>query len=356
MLDDRYTQQINLPDFGIAGQKKISNAHVVCIGAGGLGSSCLYYLVAAGVGTITIVDGDTVELSNLHRQILFTTADIGANKVESARHRLLALNPDIQINIHPSYLDAKNATSMLQLDNLHYDVIIDAGDNLALTYLLNDIACKYNIPLIYASANKFNAQLAFLLGSKGACYKCVYPQYTPIAEDCATSGILGALVGMMGSMQALETIKYLVNSDNISQSYLLTVDTQNMRFNKIPITKDANCDLCGKNNANLVLKDYVASHCAVTQPQLEHYHNSILIDVRSLEEWQVDGLLGSHNIPLSKLLQADVQEHLPDDKAADYLIYCASGMRSDQALKIFQHHGFKNVSCLKGGLRALQQT
>ena len=356
MLDDRYTQQINLPDFGIAGQKKIANSHVVCIGAGGLGSSCLYYLAAAGVGSITIVDGDTVELSNLHRQILFTNADIGSNKVESAKHRLLALNPEIQINIHAHYLDAKNANSMLQLDNLNIDVIIDAGDNLALTYLLNDISCKYNIPLIYASANKFTAQLAFLAGSKGACYKCVHPQYTPIVEDCATAGILGALVGMMGSMQALETIKYLVNGDNISQSYLLTVDTQSMRFKNIPITKDANCSLCSKNNANLALKDYGATTCSVTEKQLENYHNSILIDVRSLEEWQFDGLPGSHNIPLPKLLQADIQEHLPDDNDADYLIYCASGIRSDQALKIFQHHGFKNVSCLKGGLRALKQT
>jgi sulfur-carrier protein adenylyltransferase/sulfurtransferase len=357
MNSARYSSQTILPQVGVAGQQQLKSVSVLCVGSGGLGCACLYYLVAAGVGNVTIVDADIVDVSNLQRQILFSVSDIGKLKVTAAKDRLLQLNPEINITTIASTITAANASAIVQ----GHDLIVAATDSLATSFLLNDLAIKVQIPLVYAAANKFTGQLAVFDTQLGACLRCLYPDYPRSLGNCASSGILGALVGMLGSMQALEAIKLLLTKDNAHSdllplvSKLLTIDATSLEISKFHIAKDQTCAVCTLHSQSIVLQDYLpAIDDTLAIHTLSKDNNFTLIDVRSCSEWQYNALPTAINIPLNSLSSDQLQQLLPPDKSAAYLIYCHTDTRSRQALSIFRDNGFTNVRYLAGGLAKLQ--
>ena len=347
----RYGRQAVLPEIGAAGQEKLSRAAVLCIGAGGLGCPALLYLAAAGIGRIGIVDFDTVDETNLQRQVLFTMNQVGMNKARAAAERLQALNPEIVIEPHETELTDKNALTLFK----NYDVIIDGTDNFAAKFLINDAALKSAKPFVYASILGFEGQLAVFGAPGGPCYRCLFPAppHTHI-PSCAEAGVIGAIAGILGAAQAMEAIKLVLENDSLSPlaGKLWIIDLRTMETRLLSLARDPHCPACSKNPEDIALI-YNSPVCGaiseITPQQARASTSALIIDVREQQEWDAGHIENARLVPLSQLAQGFVPE-LP--KNCEIIIHCQKGKRGLQAAQILKARGYSNVSNLQGGYEA----
>lgn len=355
----RYARHFSLPEVGAEGQRRLKAARVLCIGAGGLGSPVLMYLAAAGIGEIGLIDPDTVDQSNLQRQILHSTNDVGRLKVESARDRLTSINPEVCLTTFPNRFTASNAARIAA----PYDVLIDGTDNFATRYLSNDLAVLTGKPNVYGSIYRFEGQVSvFAPHLGGPCYRCLFPH--PPAPDavpsCAEGGVLGVLPGIIGCLQANEAIKLILGVGEPLVGRLVHFDALAFRFREIRLRRDPDCALCGKTPSITELAD---NHFACAMPEspalpeidvleLKRRMDSgkpfVLLDVREPGEFEVARLPGSILIPLGELPQR-LTELTPD---APTIIHCKAGGRSAKALALLTEAGFADACHVKGGINA----
>lgn len=353
----RYERQVILPEIGRAGQERLVRSRVLVIGAGALGTPALYYLAAAGVGTLGIADGDTLELSNLHRQILYASDDVGRRKVDAAAERLRAFNPDVQIETHALRADAGNIVELIK----PYEVVVDATDRLETKFLINDACAKAGRALVHAAVLGFEARAAVFDARFGPCLRCLYPEPPEVpALTCSEAGVLGAVTGMTGSLQALEAIKWLLLHDDERPvaglrletllGRLWILDGRTLATRVIELPRDPECIICGEDAADIMLESAQPDVAEIAYEQLCDYPNTLLVDVRENEEWAAGHLPGAVHYPLSELI-----EQLPElEKRQHYVFYCAHGQRSLFAAKLFQEAGYRNTFSLAGGITACQ--
>ena len=362
----RYARHFTLEQVGPAGQEKLKNSSVLCIGAGGLGSPSALYLAAAGIGRIGIVDPDIVELSNLQRQILHGQSTLGMSKLESAQQRLLDINPHVQIDLHACHFTSQNAIEIAQ----NYDIIIDGTDNFPTRYLSNDVAYFLKKPNIYASIFRFEGQLSvFAPHLGGPCYRCMLPQ--PPEPDsvpsCAEAGVLGVLPGIMGSLQAMEAIKILLDAGEPPLGKLIHYDALQTTFREFNLRRDPQCPLCGENPTITEPIDYdqfcgtqTANNKTMNsfeisveelQQKLNANFTGTLLDVRETWEYEVANIPEARLIPLGEFLTI-VPELEALGKDHEILIHCKSGIRSARACEFLIENGFNNVRNVAGGIDA----
>ena len=355
----RYARQINLAQVGEEGQRRLKKARVLCIGAGGLGSPAGLYLAAAGIGTIGIVDQDTVDPSNLHRQLLHGTADVGREKTDSARSRLLAINPTIEIETYTTRLCAGNATDLIH----NYDIVLDGSDNLPTRYLSSDICVWERKPNIYGSVHQFEGQASvFAPHLGGPCYRCLFPEPPPpeAIPSCAEAGVLGVVPGLLGIIQALEALKLIIGAGDNLIGRLLHIDALTMRFREFNIRPDPNCPVCGQSPTIMQPIDYEqfcsrASASRVRgisatqlQEMLSRGETVALVDVREPFEFEIARMANSQLIPLGT-----IPDRLTDIAQGEKtVIMCKSGVRSARAIEFLRGKGFDNLLNLEGGLDA----
>lgn len=358
----RYARHFSLPEVGAEGQRRLKAARVLCIGAGGLGSPVLMYLAAAGIGEIGLIDPDTVDQSNLQRQILHGTDDVGRLKVESARDRLTAINPEVRLTTFPDRFTADNASSIAA----PYDLLIDGTDNFATRYLSNDLAVLTGKPNVYGSIYRFEGQVSvFAPHLGGPCYRCLFPK--PPAPDavpsCAEGGVLGVLPGIVGCLQANEAIKLILGIGEPLVGRLVHFDALAFRFREIRLRRDPDCALCGKTPSIKQLEE-IHFDCAMPLPptlpeidvqELQRRMASgkpfVLLDVREPGEYEVARLPGSLLIPLGELPQR-LNEL---DPGAPTIVHCKAGGRSAKALALLMEAGFADARHVKGGINAWSQ-
>ena len=364
----RYSRHLILPEVGMEGQQKLKAAKVLCVGTGGLGAPLTYYLAAAGIGTIGLVDFDVVDESNLQRQIIHSTKDVGRPKIDSAAEKLTALNPNVRIVKHETMLTSANALEIIK----DYDIVADGTDNFPTRYLVND-ACVLsgNKPNAYGSIFRFEGQASVFATEEGPCYRCLYPEPPPpgLVPSCAEGGVLGILPGLVGVIQATEVIKLILGKGEPLIGRLLLVDSLNMKFRELNLRKNPDCPVCGKNPTVTELIDYqqfcgIAPEPKVDQvtaiqngiPQispkdlkqkLDSGADIFVLDVREPHEYQIANL-GAKLIPLGDL-PARASEL---DKNREIVVHCKSGGRSQKASEFLAQNGFKNVSNLAGGITA----
>lgn len=366
----RYSRHILLPEVGLAGQEKLAAARILVIGAGGLGSPAALYLAAAGIGTLGIADFDRVEEHNLQRQILHDTASVGTPKTTSARDRLLGLNPDIRIELHDRGVTPDNAVDLFQ----QYDLIVDGSDNFATRYLNNDAAFFAHKPLVYGSIFRFEGQVSFFdPAAGGPCYRCLFP-HPPApgtVPNCAEAGVFGALCGMIGSLQAMEAIKFFLQAGELMRGKLLVIDALGSQFRTINLKKDPACPLCGREPTITAIDEaHYNQTCeappAATTPImsdettpleidiaqakqiLDTDPNAVLLDVREPFELDICRIDGSLAIPMGTIPQN--LGRLPRDQTI--LVQCHHGGRSRQVTEYLREHGFTRVSNVAGGIDA----
>jgi len=367
----RYHRQLILPELGTAGQERLRDAGVFVVGAGGLGSPAALYLAAAGVGRIGVADGDRVELSNLHRQILHCTADVGERKTVSARARLLALNPEVEVVEHPYRLTSENALDALG----GWDVVIDGSDNFPTRYLVNDACVLLGIPLVYGAIFRFDGQASVFAAPGGPCYRCLFRDPPPpgLVPGCAEAGVLGALPGIVGSIQAAETIKLIVGIGAPLIGRLLLIDALGSEYRMLEIRRDPECPVCGENPTVTGLIDY-EEFCGVDEADapfaipggfrlpvpmpevsarelremLDEGWDPVLVDVREPEEHEMSNLddLGALAIPIGEL-EARLAELDPD---RDTVWFCRTGRRSAEVVEFLHSRGFEKALNLAGGI------
>jgi molybdopterin/thiamine biosynthesis adenylyltransferase/rhodanese-related sulfurtransferase len=360
----RYSRQLLLPEVGFEGQRKLAKSKVLIVGAGGLGSPVALYLAAAGVGELGLVDFDNVDASNLQRQILYGTHDVGRPKLEAARWRLEDLNPEVRIAAHPVHLDRENALEILR----PYDVVVDGTDNFPTRYLLNDATVLLGKPNVYGSIYRFEGQASVFDARRGPCYRCLYPEPPPpgVVPSCAEGGVLGVLPGLVGTIQAIETLKLLLGIGDGLVGRLLLVDALGLNFRELALRKDPDCVLCGPHATQHELVDYPA-FCGVADvpatggvPEvtpaevaraLASSEPPYLLDVREPGEWALGYLPTAHLIPCGELTER--LGELTD--ARDLIVYCKSGARSAQATRLLLDLGFSHVRHLRGGLDAYRR-
>lgn len=362
----RYDRHVILPEVGVEGQRKLKAARVLMIGTGGLGSPLGMYLAAAGVGRLGIVDFDVVDESNLQRQIVHGTKDVGRPKIASAYDRLHDINPFAQIKTYETAFTSDNATEIMK----DYDLVVDGTDNFATRYLVNDACVLLGKPNVYGSIFRFEGQVSvFHPAGGGPCYRCLYPEPPPpgLVPSCAEGGVLGVLPGVVGTLQATETIKLILGAGDSLLGRLLTFDALSMKFRELKLRKAPDCPLCGPNPTVTELVDY-EEFCGLNLPQeappevtpeefksqWEAGRKPVLIDVRNPHEWEIANLeeFGARLVPLSTL-----SEHLPEfDKEADIVVHCKSGGRSGKAQAQMLEAGFKKVRNLAGGMLAWSDT
>ena len=357
----RYSRQIVIPQIQASGQERIRNAKVLCIGAGGLGSPALMYLAAAGVGTIGIVDFDTVDETNLHRQILFGQSDIGKKKVDVARTKIQESNPLVTVNIYPLRIDTTNVLEIMS----NYDIIIDATDNFATRYLINDAAVLLNKAYVWGSVNRFDGQAAIFWSSLGPCYRCLHP--TPPApgtvQNCAEAGVLGVLCASIASMQVNEVIKAITGIGELQIGKLMIYEALEAEYLKIDIHKNPQCVICSVNPTQINLLENYESFCGVvaeaeiSAKELKNKFASnddfLLVDVREPEEFADSRIPGSVLIPVAGFVDASAFKLLPRDK--EIILHCRSGIRSATCLALIQKAGFTNSRHLDGGIVAWEK-
>jgi molybdopterin/thiamine biosynthesis adenylyltransferase/rhodanese-related sulfurtransferase len=358
----RYSRHLRLPEVGLGGQRRLKAARVIVVGAGGLGSPAAMYLAAAGVGTIGLVDDDRVELTNLQRQLLHDTADVGRPKTESARDRLLALNPEIDVRLHTRRLASENALSILG----EYDVIVDGSDNFPTRYLVNDAAVILGLPLVYGAIFRFEGQASVFAVRDGPCYRCLFREPPPpeLAPNCAEAGVLGVLPGLVGSIQATETLKLILGRGRGLAGRLLLVDALDMEFRQLRLRRDPECAVCGERPSIHEPIDYehfcaTASAAPAGVPDIEAAELArslakgepiTLIDVREPFEWAICNLgsVGARLIPHGQL-----GEHIEElRRAGPLVLYCRSGVRSAEAVRTLLEQGLDDVRNLRGGILA----
>ncbi len=357
----RYSRQIVIPQIQASGQERIRNAKVLCIGAGGLGSPALMYLAAAGVGTIGIVDFDTVDETNLHRQILFGQSDIGKKKVDVARTKIQESNPLVAVNIYPLTIDTTNVLEIMS----NYDIIIDATDNFATRYLINDAAVLLNKAYVWGSVNRFDGQAAIFWSSLGPCYRCLHP--TPPApgtvQNCAEAGVLGVLCASIASMQVNEVIKAITGIGELQIGKLMIYEALEAEYSKIDIHKNPQCVICSVNPTQVNLLENYESFCGVVaeaeisakelKNKFANNDDFLLVDVREPEEFADSRIPGSVLIPVAGFVDASAFKLLPRDK--EIILHCRSGIRSATCLALIQKAGFTNSRHLDGGIVAWEK-
>ncbi|TAE27371.1 MAG: molybdopterin-synthase adenylyltransferase MoeB [Candidatus Kapaibacterium sp.] len=365
----RYSRHLLLPEVGMEGQKRLSTAKVLIIGAGGLGSPAALYLAAAGIGTLGIVDGDVVDESNLQRQILHTTATIGKRKTESAMQQISALNPHVSVQCHDTMLNRQNALEILSL----YDVVLDGTDTFATRYLVNDACFFLKKPLVYGSVYRFDGQVSSFDAARGTgCYRCLYSAPPPpdLVPNCAEGGVLGVLPGIIGTLQATEVIKILLGIGEVLFGRLLLANPLQMDFTSISFPRNSACPLCGNAPTITELQDYdYEAFCnpistteqsytphELSLAELETFHqrteNLVVIDVREAHERLLSRIEPSVHIPLSNLA-----EHVQNlATTSEIVLYCASGKRSAQAASILNSQHFQNIYHLRGGINSYLQS
>jgi sulfur-carrier protein adenylyltransferase/sulfurtransferase len=361
----RYLRHLSLPEVGLEGQRKIRAARVLCVGAGGLGSPIAMYLAAAGVGTLGIVDCDAVELSNLQRQILHGTPDVGRTKTQSAADALHRLNPLVEVVLHDTRLSSANALDILR----PYNIVADGTDNFPTRYLTNDACVLLHKPNAYGSVFRFEGQASlFAPHLGGPCYRCLYPEPPPpgTVPSCAEGGVLGVLPGIIGLIQATEILKLILGRGASLLNRLLLFDALEMRFREVKLRRDPQCPLCGDKPTITQLTDYEAfcgagpaSGAASTHPDevlvrelklaLEDPRLGIqVLDVREPHEYQLAHIKGARLFPLSTLPQRFAEL----DRNQPYYLHCKTGGRSFQALQFLRERGFKDLKSVKGGIAA----
>ena len=364
---ERYSRHLIMPEVGLEGQRKLKAAKVLCIGAGGLGSPAAMYLTAAGVGTIGIVDFDVVDFSNLQRQLLHGTPDVGRSKLDSAKDRLNALNPNVHVETYEAALSSENALTLFA----PYDVILDGTDNFPTRYLVNDACVLSGKPNAYGSIFRFEGQASVFGAKDGPCYRCLYPEPPPpgLVPSCAEGGVFGVLPGIIGVIQATETIKLILGIGEPLIGRFLIYDALRMRFRELKLRKDAECPVCGTNPTVTELIDYeqfcgvaphqVAGTAAISgamgtgalsstelKAELDRGENLVILDVREPQEYQINRIPGSILIPLGDLPKRYVEL----DPNAAIVSQCKSGVRSAKAQEILYSKGFTNVRNLTGGI------
>src|SRR5438552_138865 len=355
----RYSRHLIMPEVTAEGQKRLKAARVLCIGAGGLGSPAALYLAAAGVGRLGLVDFDRVDLTNLQRQILHGTKDIGRSKLESARDRLRDINPDIEVELHECRLSSQNAEKIVA----EYDVIVDGSDNFATRYLSNDVCVFAGKPNVYGSVFRFEGQTTvFAPQLGGPCYRCLFPEPPPpdSVPNCAQAGLLGVLPGIIGMLQASETIKLIVGIGDPLIGRLLHFDALKVKFRELNLRRDPQCPICGENPTIFAPIDY-DQFCGARADQavptisvhdvkrkMDAREAFQLIDVRETFEYEIARIDGAKLIPLGEI--ADRADELPREQLI--IVHCHSGQRSAQAVRLLRQRGFANVYNLEGGIDA----
>src|SRR3990170_4450916 len=362
----RYSRHLLIPEVGLSGQKKIKSARVLVIGTGGLGSPVALYLAAAGVGRIGLVDYDVVDFSNLQRQVIHGTSGLGTLKVESARQRMLDINPEIQVDVYNEPFTSENGMRIAQ----EYDILIDGTDNFPTRYLVNDLCVFTGKPNVYGSIFRFEGQVSVFDARRGPCYRCLFPDPPPpgMVPSCAEGGVFGVLPGTIGTLQATEVLKLLLGIGEPLIGRLMLFDALGMRFDEVRLKKNPRCVVCGENPSVTDLIDYEA-FCGVPghdrgdegsagvewditagdlHARLGRGEPVRLIDVREPHEWEIAHLPGAELFPLGSL-----PEHFNEfDSAEEMVLFCKSGSRSARALDLLRRAGFRKMRNLKGGINA----
>ncbi len=359
----RYSRHLIMPEVGMEGQLKLKAASVLCIGAGGLGSPVALYLAAAGVGRIGIVDFDVVDYSNLQRQIIHGTPDVGRPKLDSARDRLTAINPEIRVVTHDAALSSANALDLLS----GYDIIVDGTDNFPTRYLVNDACVILGKPNVYGSIFRFEGQVSVFATKDGPCYRCLYPEPPPpgLVPSCAEGGVLGILPGVIGTIQATEAVKLIIGTGEPLIDRFMIYDALRMRFRELKLKKDPECPVCGESPTVTELIDY-EQFCGITpavaadtsdgddatvedlKARLDANDGVFLLDVREPQEFDICRIPGSTLIPLGDLPQRLTELEGRDDM----IVHCKSGVRSAKAVKLLREAGFSRAKNLRGGILA----
>jgi sulfur-carrier protein adenylyltransferase/sulfurtransferase len=361
----RYSRHLIIPEIGMTGQKRLKNAKVLCVGAGGLGSPALLYLAAAGVGTLGIVDFDTVDESNLQRQVIHGQSDIGRPKAESARDSITEINPYVNVVLYEEALSTENAMEIFS----QFDLIVDGTDNFATRYLVNDACVLLGKPYVWGSIFRFDGQASVFWAEYGPCYRCLYPDPPPpgMVPSCAEGGVLGVLCGSIGSIQVTEAIKLITGVGDSLAGRLMIYDALEMNYRTVRIRKDPECVICGKNPTITQLIDYeafcgvvsedaqqAASGSTITATELktmlDNDDNIFLVDVREPNEYEIVSIPGSVLIPKDQFLTGAALERLPQDKRI--VLHCKSGARSAEALAVVKNAGFSDAVHVGGGVLA----
>ncbi|MEV0350958.1 adenylyltransferase/sulfurtransferase MoeZ [Nonomuraea sp. NPDC050680] len=360
----RYSRHLIIPDVGMAGQKRLKNAKVLCVGAGGLGSPALMYLAAAGVGTLGVIDFDIVDESNLQRQIIHGQSDVGRPKAESAAATVREINPLVDVVVHNTALTNDNVMEIFS----GYDLIVDGTDNFATRYMVNDAAVLLGKPYVWGSIYRFDGQASVFWAEHGPCYRCLYPEPPPpgMVPSCAEGGVLGVLCASIGSIQVNEAIKLLTGIGDPLVGRLMIYDALEMKYRDVKVRKDPECVLCGKNpTVTQLLDDYeafcgaisdeaaeAATGSTITARELKAMQDNgddiFLVDVREINEYEIVSIPGATLIPKGEFLNGSALEKLPQDKRI--VLHCKSGARSAEALAIVKNAGFSDAVHVGGGV------
>jgi sulfur-carrier protein adenylyltransferase/sulfurtransferase len=365
----RYSRHLIIPDVGMSGQKRLKNARVLCVGAGGLGSPALMYLAAAGVGTLGIVEFDVVDESNLQRQIIHGQSDIGRSKAESARDSVKEINPYVDVILHEERLDSSNVMQLFA----QYDLIVDGTDNFATRYLVNDACVLLGKPYVWGSIYRFDGQASVFWAEHGPCYRCLYPEPPPpgMVPSCAEGGVLGVLCASIGSIQVTEAIKLLTGIGDPLVGRLKVYDALEMDYREVRIRKDPDCAVCSPNATVTELIDYDAFCGVISDAAAEAARDStisvhdlkqmlderergerdfVLIDVREPVEWEIVSIDGAVLMPKGEFLDGSALEKLPNDK--QIVLHCKVGGRSAEVLAVLHGAGFSDAVHVGGGINA----
>lgn len=361
----RYSRHLIIPDVGMEGQKRLKNAKVLCVGAGGLGSPTLMYLAAAGVGTLGIIDFDEVDTSNLQRQVIHGESDVGRPKAESARDSIKEINSLVDVVLHTERLDSSNAMRIFE----PYDLVIDGTDNFATRYLVNDTCVLLDKPYVWGSIYRFDGQASVFWAEHGPCYRCLYPEPPPpgMVPSCAEGGVLGVLCSSIGSIQVNEAIKLIAGIGDPLVGRLMIYDALEMSYRTVKARKDPECPLCGKNPTVTELIDYeafcgtvsdeaqeAAAGSTITATELKQMMDRgddfYLVDVREPNEYEIVSIPGATLIPKGEILSGAALSTLPQDKPV--VLHCKSGARSAEALAALKDAGFADATHVQGGVLA----
>jgi len=359
----RYSRHLIMPEVGMEGQRKLKQARVLCIGAGGLGAPLLMYLAAAGVGTLGLVDFDVVDFTNLQRQVIHGTGDVGRSKLESAREAVREINPNVEVVSYETRLNAENALEIFR----DYDIVADGTDNFPTRYLVNDACVLLGKPNVYGSIFRFEGQASVFYAAAGPCYRCLYPEPPPpgLVPSCAEGGVLGVLPGIIGCLQALETVKLIVDKGEPLIGRLLLFDALGMKFRELKLRKNPECPVCGENPSIRELIDY-EQFCGIRGEEqeaemsvpeitplelkrmMDENRMPVLLDVREPHEYEICRIEGAKLIPLGEVA-ARMHEL---DTADEIVVHCRSGVRSAKAVDFLMRAGFRKIKNLQGGILA----
>jgi sulfur-carrier protein adenylyltransferase/sulfurtransferase len=361
----RYSRHLIIPDVGMAGQKRLKNAKVLCVGAGGLGSPALMYLAAAGVGTLGVIDFDVVDESNLQRQIIHGQSDVGRSKAQSARDTVREINPFVNVILHEERLDSENAMRIFE----PYDLIVDGTDNFATRYLVNDACVLLGKPYVWGSIYRFDGQASVFWAEHGPCYRCLYPEPPPpgMVPSCAEGGVLGVLCASIGSIQVNEAIKLIAGIGEPLVGRLMIYDALEMTYRSVKVNKDPECPVCGKNRSITELIDYEAFCGTVSEEaqqaaagstitakdlkvMLDNGDSIFLVDVREPNEYEIVSIPGATLIPKGEFMSGAALESMPQDRRI--VLHCKSGVRSAECLAVVKDAGFADAVHVGGGVLA----